>query len=200
MTEELKYTQADMDKAMASKAKEYDTKYAAEIEKLKAENETAIEQAKKEAKADGMKAGEERAKMTATEKAKAEYQDKLDEFNQKQEEFKSQQEEFEKQNALIATRKLLQDKKLPDSFANMLSSTDEETRKKNVEEFAKSYQSGIDKAVAEKTKGAGTPQAGGAPIDTTHITAEEFGKMNYDQQMTLYQQDADLYHKLKGEL
>ncbi|KID42703.1 Phage capsid and scaffold [Levilactobacillus brevis] len=183
------YTQEDVNKMMAAKAREVDEKNKSEWQKQQ-----------DELKSKYLKEGETRAQMTAEEKAKAALDDERQALKKEQDEWHKKQQEQERQNALTATQELLTSKGLPKSFAESLTDLNPQTRQANVEAFEKTFNGAIDQTIAERSKGGRTPQGGnsGPAVNKGDITRKEFEAMDPAERMDLYKSDKELYQKLKG--
>lgn len=94
----------------------------------------------------------ERAKMTAEELAE-------EERKETQEKLAAAQEEIRVMKLSNDTSKLLDEKEIPQHFAEFLMKDDLETTKENVEKFKKTYEEDIKKAVKEALK-TDTPKTG----------------------------------------
>lgn len=94
----------------------------------------------------------ERAKMTAEELAE-------EERRETQEKLAAAQEEIRVMKLSNETSKLLDEKEIPQHFAEFLMKDDLETTKANVDKFKKTYEEDIKKAVKEALK-TDTPKAG----------------------------------------
>jgi len=183
------YTQEDVNKMMAAKAREVEEKSKSEWQKQQ-----------DELKAKYLKEGETRAQMTAEEKAKAALDDERQALKKEQDEWHKKQQEQERQNALTATQELLTSKGLPKSFGETLTDLNPQTRQANVEAFEKTFNGAIDQTIAERSKGGRTPQGGnsGPAVNKGDITRKEFEAMDPTERMDLYKSDKELYQKLKG--
>ncbi|ODP95379.1 DUF4355 domain-containing protein [Levilactobacillus brevis] len=184
------YTQEDVNKMMAAKAHEVEQSHESEWQKQQ-----------DELKAKYLKEGENRAQMTAEEKAKAALDDERQAFQQEQADFAKQQEAQKRKDALAATRELLSSKGLPTTFAETLTDIDPQQRQTNVDAFEKTFTGAVDQEISERSKGKRTPQGGNSgPAITTggEITRKEFESMKPAERMDLYRSDKELYQKLKG--
>ena len=183
------YTQEDVNKMMAAKAREVEEKSKSEWQKQQ-----------DELKSKYLKEGESRAQMSADEKAKAALDDERQAFKKQQAEFAKQQAEQKRKDALTATRELLTKKGLPATFAETLTDLDPDKRQANVDAFEKTFSGAVDKEISERSKGKRTPQGGnsGPATDNGEITPEEFKAMGPTERMNLYASDKNLYEKLKG--
>lgn len=193
---ELKYTQADFDKAMANKDKEVSKKYEKKISEL----QSKFADEKVELKSTYLAKGEERAKMSAEERAKADFKDREDALKAKEEELKATKAKVAQDQALTATENELKEKGIPTKFAKLLVDIDPDVREQKIDDFAATWKSQVETAVDNKVKGSGkTPQTGSTATGSS-ITVEQFRNMDITQQSQLYMDDKDLYDKLKGEL
>ncbi|MFC6180340.1 capsid assembly scaffolding protein Gp46 family protein [Lactiplantibacillus daowaiensis] len=181
------YTQEDVNKMMAAKASEvakaHEDKWSKQADDLKAKY---------------LREGEERAKMSADDKAKAELADRLKALDDKQAELDKRDAEQKREAALNATRTLLVNEGLPANFAAQLTADDEPTRMSNVTAFAKTFKSAVDSEISDRAKGKVNPQTGAPAGGNSKVTQEEFDRMGMEQRMALYKEDKATYEKLKG--
>lgn len=166
-TEESKggksYTQDDINRMMAAKAKEVTAK-------LQKQHEEELKQAKSfsaDERQKLMDEGAKRAKMTADEQAQAALADREAEINRQKAEIEKTMNEFKEKQALSDTKEALIDVGLPKEFANFLSSVDEDTRNQNVSNFADLYNKSVNEAVDKRVAGKKTPDSG---VSTTSKT------------------------------
>ncbi|MBS4172114.1 DUF4355 domain-containing protein [Bacillus sp. FJAT-49736] len=147
--EELqKLLQSEADKRVTSALKTAQEKWELEYkQKLEAEKAEA----------------EKLAKMSAAEKEQA--------LLEKQKKDIADRERAIQQKELkLETIKILNDKKLPIDFADLLLADDADKTKGNVDTFEKAFRDAVEKAVVERLKGS-TPGSGGATAK-----AGEYGK------------------------
>lgn len=157
------YTQDDINRMMAAKAKEV-------TEKLNKQHEEELKQAKSFAADERQKLmdeGAKRAQMTAEQKAQADLEDRQKEIDRQKAEFQKTMDEFKEKQALSDTKDALIDAGLPKEFANFLSSVDEDTRNQNVSNFADLYNKSVNEAVDKRVAGKKTPDSG---VSTTSKT------------------------------
>lgn len=166
-TEESKggksYTQDDINRMMAAKAKEVTAK-------LQKQHEEELKQAKSfsaDERQKLMDEGAKRAKMTADEQAQAALADREAEINRQKAEIEKTMNEFKEKQALSDTKEALIDVGLPKEFANFLSSVDEDTRNQNVSNFADLFNKSVNEAVDKRVSGKKTPDSG---VSTTSKT------------------------------
>lgn len=166
-TEESKggksYTQDDINRMMAAKAKEVTAK-------LQKQHEEELKQAKSfsaDERQKLMDEGAKRAKMTADEQAQAALADREAEINRQKAEIEKTMNEFKEKQALSDTKEALIDVGLPKEFANFLSSVDEDTRNQNVSNFADLFNKSVNEAVDKRVAGKKTPDSG---VSTTSKT------------------------------
>ncbi|BDR64428.1 DUF4355 domain-containing protein [Clostridium tetani] len=102
-------------------------------------------------KADEEKAEAERlAKMSAEERAKAE-------FEKEKRKFEEERKSFQKQQLELEVIKELTNKNLPTDFSKYLIAEDAETCMENIKTFETEFSDAIEKAVQERLKGGYTP-------------------------------------------
>lgn len=146
------YTQEDVNRMMAAKAKEAESSYN---EKLKAERAALADERQKL-----MEEGAKRAQMTADEKAKAEMEDRQKEMDRQEAEWKQKIRLLDERQALSDTKDALIDAGLPKEFAGFLSSVDEDKRSSNVSSFGELFQKAVSEAVDKRVSGKKTPSTG----------------------------------------
>lgn len=188
MSDELKYTQEDMNTAMANKDKEVTAKFKSEIEQLKKDHENEISSTRKEY----LSKGEERAQMSADEKAKADYEDKMAEIKQREEKVEADKKSIAEQNALHAAKSKLEEKGIPSNFASLLSDVDESKMNENIESFAKDYQASIDQKVQDKVKGSNDVQTGDTQkTNFDDMDQEKWDKLDYSEKAEIYKNNPE---------
>lgn len=194
--DELKYTQEAFNKAMANKDREVSAKYEKQIKELKAQFATE----KAELKTTYLAKGEERAKMSAEERAKADLKDREDALQAKEEALNAAKTKVAQAQALTATENELKEKDIPTKFAKLLVDIDPDIREQKINDFAATWKTQVETAVDKKVTGSGkTPQSGSTTV-TGSVTLEQFRNMNMAEQSQLYLDDKETYNKLKGEL
>lgn len=146
------YTQEDVNRMMAAKAKEAESSYN---EKLKAERAALADE-----RQNLMEEGAKRAQMTADEKAKAEMEDRQKEMDRQQAEWEQKIRLLDERQALSDTKDALIDAGLPKEFAGFLSSVDEDKRSSNVSSFGELFQKAVSEAVDKRVSGKKTPSTG----------------------------------------
>lgn len=191
------YTQEDVNKMMASKAKESESKlqakFQAQIEELT--NKFAAQ------KNDLIKKGEERAKMDADQRAKAELADREEEINRQKAEIEKTVNELKSKQALSDTKEALVDAGLPKEFAGYLSDVDSTKRADNIKEFSAAFTKAVDEAVDKRVSGTKTPDAGGSQSEASSSikvpkTKQEFFSMPQPDQLAVLKDHPDLASKL----
>lgn len=139
--------------------------------------------------ADAVKKAQDEAKLSADEKAKKREKER-------QQELDAREAKLDARDALSATKTLLADKGLPASFASMLSDTDEDKRKANVETFYDAYTQSVDKKVRDQAKGKSDPKTGGLPKD---LITKKWSELSFDERVELYRKDPDEYQRMKSK-
>lgn len=171
--EEGKYSQEQVNKMMAAKAKETEGKFQAQIDEL-----TKKFAAQKD---DLIKKGEELAKMDADERAKAELADRQADVERQRSQLKKELDEFKSQRALADTKEALVDAGLPKELAKHLSDVDVDKRSTNIAEFKELFNKAVADAVDAKVSGKKTPETGknSQPTsDTPEVTQADWDKMS----------------------
>ncbi|WP_203621926.1 DUF4355 domain-containing protein [Apilactobacillus nanyangensis] len=191
------YTQEDVNRMMSSKAKETESKlqanFQAQIEELT--NKFAAQ------KNDLIKKGEERAKMDADQRAKAELADREEEINRQKAEIEKTVNELKSKQALSDTKEALVDAGLPKEFAGYLSDVDSTKRADNIKEFSAAFTKAVDEAVDKRVSGTKTPDAGGSQSEASSSikvpkTKQEFFSMPQPDQLAVLKDHPDLASKL----
>lgn len=171
------YTQDDINRMMASKAKEI-------TEKLNKQHEEELKQAKSFAADERQKLmdeGAKRAKMTAEQKAQADLEDRQKEIDRQKALFDKQMEEFKAKQALSETKESLVDAGLPKDLATFLSDTDDEKRAQNISDFKSIFDKAVSDAVDRKVSGKKTPETGKTTQPTQNsstITKDDWENMS----------------------
>lgn len=138
-------------------------------------------------KADEEKAEAEKlAKMSAEERAKAEFANEKLKFEE--ERLLHQREKLE-----LQTVKELATKNLPTEFSKFILSDSADSTMANLKEFEAQWLSALEKAVNERLKGT-TPKSGGS--DQKGITKDMFDKMGYSERVKLATDQPELYKEL----
>lgn len=148
--QEKTYTQAEFDKALLA---ETDKRVNQALENKKAEWEKDYSERLKAEKDEAARL----AKMSADERAKAEFDKRVKDFEDREAKHNAERLEFE-------CTKQLAGEKLPVEFASMLTGGDAEATKANIETFKKAFSKAIEDAVTEKLKGT-TPKVGEGQSD-----------------------------------
>ncbi|WP_204120275.1 capsid assembly scaffolding protein Gp46 family protein [Levilactobacillus wangkuiensis] len=183
------YTQEDVNKMMAAKAKEVEKQHEDEWSKQQEELKNKY-----------LSEGESRAQMTAEQKAAAEIEDQRKALEAQQAAADKRDVEQQRKDELNETRELLIKEGLPVSLAANLTAPKEEQRLANVKAFKDSMTGAVDAEIAKRSKGKVDPQNGSGAGGTKlgEVTKEEFDRMGVDDRMKLYRENKDLYQKLKG--
>ncbi|QHJ83329.1 MAG: hypothetical protein [Caudoviricetes sp.] len=146
------YTQDDINRMMAAKAKELESSFN---DKLKEAKSISADERQKL-----MEEGAKRAQMTADEKAKAELEDRQKEIERQKDEFEQRMRLLDERQALSDTKDALLDAGLPKEFAGFLSSIDEDKRNSNVSSFGELFKKAVSEAVDKRVSGKKTPSTG----------------------------------------
>lgn len=108
------------------------------------------------------------AKLSANERAQAEFDKRVKEFEDREAKHNIERLTFE-------CTKQLAGKELPVEFASMLTGSDAETTKANIEVFEKAFSKAIEDGVTKKLKGNTPKAAGGQSTKTTDPFLQGFG-------------------------
>ena len=179
------YTQDDIGKMMAAKAKEVESN-------LKDDFETELKQKEQE----WLEKGEKRAGMNASEKAQADLEEQRQAIKETQDRLQKKIDEANRKDALAATKTVLTDKHIPAEFAEFISDVKEDVRNNNLDKFTNLFNKAVQEAVEKKVTGKQSPQNGGQQFNAS-LTHNDFVKMGLEEQTNLYRQNPDLYNKLK---
>ncbi|MCW4398099.1 DUF4355 domain-containing protein [Lentilactobacillus parabuchneri] len=179
------YTQDDIGKMMASKAKEVESNLRDQFQK-------ELEQKEQE----WLEKGEKRAGMNASEKAQADLEEQRQAIKEQQDRLQEKLDEANRKDALAATRTVLTDKHIPAEFAEFISDVKEDVRNNNLDKFVNLFNKAVQEAVENKVTGNQSPQNGGQQFNAS-MTREDFAQMSLEEQTNLYRQNPDLYNKLK---
>ena len=179
------YTQDDIGKMMAAKAKEVESN-------LKDEFQKQLEEKKQE----WLEKGEKRAGMNASEKAQADLEEQRQALKEQQDRLQEKLDEANRKDALAATKTALTDKHIPAEFAEFISDVKEDVRNNNLDKFTNLFNKAVQEAVEKKVTGNQSPQNGGQQFNAS-MTREDFAQMSLEEQTNLYRQNPDLYNKLK---
>lgn len=179
------YTQDDIGKMMAAKAKEVESNLQEDFEnKLKQKEQEWLEK------------GEKRAGMNASEKAQADLEEQRQALKEQQDRLQEKLDEANRKDALAATKTVLTDKHIPAEFAEFISDVKEDVRNNNLDKFTNLFNKAVQEAVEKKVTGNQSPQSGGQQFNAS-LTHNDFVKMSLEEQTNLYRQNPDLYNKLK---
>ena len=144
--------QSEVDKRVTDALKTAKTKWQSEYEaKLEAEKDEAARL----------------AKMSAEEREKVQSEKRQKEFDDERAKFNAERLEFE-------CTKLLAADNLPVEFSSMLTGTDADTTKKNIETFKGAFNKAIEAAVTERLKGK-PPKMSSDPDKKTDPFLSGFG-------------------------
>ena len=179
------YTQDDIGKMMAAKAKEVESN-------LKDGFETKLKQKEQE----WLEKGEKRAGRNASEKAQADLEEQRKALKEQQDRLQEKLDEANRKDALAATKTALTDKHIPAEFAEFISDVKEDVRSNNLDKFTNLFNKAVQEAVEKKVTGNQSPQNGGQQFNAS-MTREDFAQMSLEEQTNLYRQNPDLYNKLK---
>lgn len=132
----------------------------------------------------------ERAKLTAEELAKRDFEDKLNQVSQKE-------REIQKRANLLDAKSMLSDASIPkshyDKFIGLLVSDNEESTKANVQNFIDAFnqtKSEIENTVKSQFSHIPQPNQGkGGDV----VTKQDFDKMTYMDKIKFKQTNPDLY-------
>lgn len=123
------YTQDDIGKMMASKAKEVESNLRDDFEK-----------------------GEKRASMNASEKAQADLEEQRQALKEQQDRLQEKLDEADRKDALSATKTVLTDKHIPAEFAEFISDVKEDVRNNNLDKFTNLFNKAVQEAVEKKLR------------------------------------------------
>ena len=180
--EEVKtYTEEEV-QAMLQKETDRKTTKALETAKSKweAEYQAKLETEKSEA--------EKLAKMSEAERFEAELAKQKDAFE-------SERAQFNREKLELQTVKELAAEGLPTEFSSYVLADSAETIKENIKTFKTKWQAEIEKAVDERLQGR-TPKTANKPNGEV-ITKEQFSKMGYNERLSLFNSNPDLYEQLQ---
>lgn len=122
-------------------------------------------------KADEEKAEAERlAKMSAEERAKAE-------FEKEKQKFEEERKSFQKQQLELQVIKELTNKNLPTDFSKYLIGEDAETCMENIKTFETEFSNAVEKQVQERLKGGYTPPK----TETKTYSMEDLKSMSVEE-------------------
>lgn len=166
---EKTYTQAEVERMIQSEADKRVTQ--------------ALETQRKK-----MAEAEKLAGMSAEDKLKYEYQQKLDELNQRE-------AELNHKEMLAETVKQLAEKKLPAAAADFLVALDADTTNDNIKKFEKMFNDAITAEIKSKMGGSAPSTSS---VESGGITKEQFSKMTLAQRSELLKNDPDIFNALCG--
>ena len=149
--QEKTYTQTEFDKALMAEA---DKRVNQALESKKAEWEKDYSERLKAEKDEAARL----AKMTADERAKAEFDKRVKDFEDREAKYNSERLTFE-------CTKQLAGEKLPVEFAAMLTGADAEATKTNISTFKEVWGKALEAAVTERMKGS-TPSTSTKQTDS----------------------------------
>ncbi|MDO5096709.1 MAG: DUF4355 domain-containing protein [Peptostreptococcaceae bacterium] len=132
-----------------------------------------------------IQAAEEKATMTADERAKAE-------FEEEKAKLEADRAIFHRQKIELAVVKELSKENLSPAFAGFLIAEDEEKSLANIKTLKEAFDKAVEAAVGERLKGS-EPKRG---TTTNTVTKEEFEKMSYAQRAELANSNPELYRQL----
>ena len=179
------YTQDDIGKMMAAKAKEVESNLKDDFEKeLKQKEQEWLEK------------GEKRAGMNASEKAQADLEEQRQAIKETQDRLQEKLDEANRKDALAATKTALTDKHIPAEFAEFISDVKEDVRNNKLDKFTNLFNKAVQEAVEKKVTGKQSPQNGGQQFNAS-LTHNDFAQMSLEERTNLYRQNPDLYNKLK---
>ena len=141
--QEKTYTQADFDKAVQS---ESDKRVTSALETARAKWEKEYNEKLKTEKDEAARL----AKMSAEERKKEEFDKRIKDFEEREAKYNRERLEFE-------CTKQLASEKLPVEMSEMLTGSDAEKTKSNIETFKAVFSKAVENAVTERLKGATPP-------------------------------------------
>ena len=130
---------------------------------------------------------EKLAKMTAEERAKAE-------FEREKAKFEEERQAYLREKLELQVAKELTDNNLPGEFSKYLTGKDAESSKENIKEFTELFNNALEKLVTERLKGQ-TPSVGKSG-QVSSISKEQFVKMSIVERQKLYERDRELFEQL----
>ena len=175
------FTQDDMNDAVEKRVKRERAKFEKEIARIKAEAMTEAQ----------------RLSQLSEDERKKEEQDKVMEENKRlQQQLEEQRAEIAYRDLISATRKELDNLRLPSSFAELLVGKDAETTKTNLTNFSKEFHEAVTKEVNERLKNS--PKPANNKQSDVKDTMKKFKQMSLAEKQALYVSDPDLYKQLSG--
>lgn len=169
--EQKPLTAEDIQKMIQSETDKVRTEYSKKVKALEQEKEELAKE-----------------KMTEEEKAKFE-------LEKREKELADREKELLKRDLTIKTVDLLKENELPLEFRDFLIGQDEDSTVRKVDTFKKLWKEEMKKAIDEVYKSNGRTIK--KSTTDTNLTKEEFNKMSYTEKLELYNNDKDLYRKLK---
>lgn len=131
------------------KQREADRRVTEALKKKEEEAKLALEKARKEAMAEG----ERLAKMSQEERLKAEKERDELKLQQDREALEKERADFNRQKLLLETEKILVERKLPPTFAEVLVGADADTTLERINTFEQRWLEAVDVEVTERLKG-----------------------------------------------
>ena len=128
------------------------------------------------------------ANMSADEKSKYEYDQKMAELTKRE-------QELTKKELMLETEKQLREKGLPTEAAQFIVAIDAENTKTNIKAFEAMFNKAIETEI-NKRIATGAPKVGTG--SGSGITQEQFRKMSLSQQAQIYRTNPELYNALTG--
>lgn len=115
------------------------------------------------------------------------------EYNQKLSELEKREQELAKKELVMETEKQLGEKGLPTEASQFIVAVDAEQTKANIKAFEKMFNKAVE-AEINKRISTGAPKMGTGT--TQAITAEQWKKMNVQQQAEVFRTNPELYRQL----
>ncbi|WP_214464537.1 DUF4355 domain-containing protein [Levilactobacillus brevis] len=128
--------------------------------------------------------GEDRAKMSAEEKAEADRKAQEERDQQERDKFHQEQAHFYAQQELASRH-------LPDTFADYIADQDHDTMVANADAFEKSFTDAVHAETLKRMQGDQTPAAGTQTPGAT-VTQKDWDAMSFTDQYTLMQKNPEL--------
>ena len=190
------YTQDDVGKMMAAKAKEVESHLQDDFEKKLKQMQDDFEKKLKQKEQEWLEKGKKRASMNASEKAQADLEEQRQALKEQQDRLQEKLDEADRKDALAATKTVLTDKHIPAEFAEFISDVKEDVRNNKLDKFTNLFNKTVQEAVEKKVTGNQSPQNGGQQFNAS-LTHNDFAQMSLEERTNLYRQNPDLYNKLK---
>ena len=134
------------------------------------------------------------AQMSADERAKYQYDNKVAELSEKEKELNKREADFNKRAMLNQTQQELMTKNLPIDFAHLLVNDSAEVTKDNINLFEKNWNEALEKAVNEKLKTAVKEPR--ATRSDKGIPRKDAKKMTLAERAALKASDPEAFNKL----